>query len=391
MAKNRKRIGLIFSYDEGWIAGAYYIMNLIEALKILADAEQPFIEIFYNAEKDLDIIKNIQYPYIAYTYITTSEGYDSTPYPIWERVINKISLILSKKLIFDQRPKNLSFCFPNPDGYFFGNIDKKAKWYWIPDFQEDYFAYFFSQQDIAGRKAIQKKWVTMNYNLILSSQDVMADFRRLYPEAQNKVAVMPFAVTHPNYMILDIENLRKKYHIPQKYFFAPNQFWVHKNHIVVLKAIKFLKEKNIDIFVAFSGKQHDYRNITYFSDLQQYVKDNDLSENVQFLGFIDRSEQLKLMSEALAVIQPSLFEGWSTVVEDAKAMNQLVVLSNLKVHQEQISDNVLFFEPEKVENLAHHLQTVLNGDINKIVKDYTENLQKFAENFIQIATASSFI
>ena len=29
----RKKIALRFSYNEGWIAGAYYIMNLVHALK----------------------------------------------------------------------------------------------------------------------------------------------------------------------------------------------------------------------------------------------------------------------------------------------------------------------------------------------------------------------
>lgn len=112
-------------------------------------------------------------------------------------------------------------------------------------------------------------------------------------------------------------------------------------------------------------------------------------KNVRFLGFIDRKEQLKLMSEAWAVIQPSLFEGWSTVVEDAKAMNQFVILSDLKVHREHMKDNVLFFDPSKTEELANHLQTIRNGGVKKIIKDYAQNLQQFAENFIQITESIS--
>ncbi len=388
MAKNRKRIGLIFSYNEGWIAGAYYIMNLIEALETIDDIKKPLINIFCRSEEDIRFIKTVQYPYISY-HLINNIGYNSTLYTVWQRLINKVALLLTKQLIFDERPNNLDFCFPNPDGYFFEKIDKKNKWYWIPDFQEEYLPYFFNQQEVQDRKATQKKWVATNYNLILSSQDVLADFKRLYPESRNEVAVMPFTVSHPNYTILDIENLRKKYNIPQKYFFAPNQFWAHKNHIVILKAIKLLKDKNIEVFVAFSGKESDYRNANYFSDLQQYVKDSCLSENIRFLGFIDRKEQLKLMSEAWAVIQPSLFEGWSTVVEDAKAMNQFVILSDLKVHREQMKDNVLFFNPCKTEELANHLQTIRNGGVEKIIKDYAQNRQQFAENFVHITESIS--
>ena len=65
------------------------------------------------------------------------------------------------------------------------------------------------------------------------------------------------------------------------------------------------------------------------------------------------------MQQAIAIIQPSLFEGWSTVVEDAKAIGQFIVLSSLPIHKEQISTNCLFFEPFDVEDLAEKMQALL--------------------------------
>ena len=46
----------------------------------------------------------------------------------------------------------------------------------------------------------------------------------------------------------------------------------------------------------------------------------DIKKYISILGFISRQDQLSLMRDAIAVIQPSLFEGWSTVVEDCKAI-----------------------------------------------------------------------
>ncbi len=46
----------------------------------------------------------------------------------------------------------------------------------------------------------------------------------------------------------------------------------------------------------------------------------------RFLGFIDRGEQLQLMKNSIAIVQPSLFEGWSTVVEDTKAMQSCNII-----------------------------------------------------------------
>ncbi len=36
MAK-RKRVGLVYSYNENWVAGSYYILNIIHALNTLED------------------------------------------------------------------------------------------------------------------------------------------------------------------------------------------------------------------------------------------------------------------------------------------------------------------------------------------------------------------
>ena len=76
--------------------------------------------------------------------------------------------------------------------------------------------------------------------------------------------------------------------------------------------------------MVFTGAQHDWRNPNYFNELEAFVKENDIKKNIMFLGLIDRREQLQMMNNAEAVIQSSKFEGWSTVIEDAKAMNQLV-------------------------------------------------------------------
>ena len=58
-----------------------------------------------------------------------------------------------------------------------------------------------------------------------------------------------------------------------------------------------------------------------------------------------RAEQLLLMKYAQAVIQPSLFEGWSTVIEDAISLQVPVIASNLPVNIEQLGDRGVYFDP----------------------------------------------
>jgi len=57
---------------------------------------------------------------------------------------------------------------------------------------------------------------------------------------------------------------------------------------------------------------------------------------VQLLGVIPRADQIQVLRCAAAVVQPSLFEGWSTVIEDAKALGRPVIASDIAVHREQL-------------------------------------------------------
>jgi glycosyltransferase involved in cell wall biosynthesis len=157
----------------------------------------------------------------------------------------------------------------------------------------------------------------------------------------------------------------------------------------VLKAVNELKTKGIITTVAFTGKTQDYRNPAYFAGLKEYIDSNGLMENIKFLGFIDRAEQLQLMHNSLAIIQPSLFEGWSTVVEDAKAINKLLIVSNIDIHREQLMDSsALFFDPSNEKELAIVMeQTLSKKSLPGLypINNYQKNIQKFGRDFLDIS------
>jgi hypothetical protein len=87
------------------------------------------------------------------------------------------------------------------------------------------------------------------------------------------------------------------------------------------------------------------------------------------------------MKNSLAIIQPSLFEGWSTVVEDAKALNKWILLSDIAVHREQIKENVDFFNPKKPIELALIMQSQLEKPNIPQYVDYKINNKAFGKGF----------
>jgi glycosyltransferase involved in cell wall biosynthesis len=376
----RKRIGLIFSYNENWIAGTYYILYIVHALNVLNDSEKPIVVIL---SESLENFKKIQdetkYPYLEYSQYP----FPKIQYSFLERSINKVSRLVSKKncIIKANDKPILDFVYPSQLNELSENLKKVN---WIPDFQEDYFPQFFSEEEILKRKRKQKQIYAQGDIVVLSSEDAKSDFIRLYPEAIAETFVLPFAVTHPDYSNESIQHLLEKYRLPKTYFFAPNQFWTHKNHMIILQAIKKLKEDGLEVTVAMSGKENDYRNKENFNILKNYIKENNLEDQIKFLGFLPRTEQLCLFKHAQAIIQPSLFEGWSTVVEDAKSLGKFCILSNLKVHKEQLKENAVFFNPESYSELAQAIETFITSTSKNKALNYEKNIFKFGKRFNEL-------
>jgi glycosyltransferase involved in cell wall biosynthesis len=375
----RQSIGLIFSYDENWIGGSYYIINIVRTLCVLEDYKKPFLQILSNSESDFDKIKEINYPYIEYLIIDIN-------LPIWKRIINKIAQIIKKKSFFFRSYEHLNkieILFPTPIDDRFKSI--KHKIFWIPDFQEHYLPHFFKEEEIKQRLAWQNL-ISKEKDIIFSSDNALKDFNSFYPQSIINKYVFKFSSILPDFNTLKIDAVLKKYNLAtNNFFFCPNQFWEHKNHIIILKALKKLKvEGLLDFSVYFSGKEHDYRNPDYFERLKKFVIDKKLQNNIRFLGFIDREDQLCLMNHAVGIIQPSLFEGWSTVVEDAKALNQNIIVSNLEVHKEQLGDFAFFFDPNDEQTLIEQIIMVIQQDERKYNFNYSQSIKTSALHFTDI-------
>ena len=67
---------------------------------------------------------------------------------------------------------------------------------------------------------------------------------------------------------------------------------------------------------------------------------------------MNRKKQLCIMKNAAFIVQPSLCEGWGTVLEDAKVVDKAVLLSDIPVHREQKNEKCTRFDPHDPDALA---------------------------------------
>ena len=228
--------------------------------------------------------------------------------------------------------------------------------------------------------------------MVLSSLDAKNDLERFYPGYRCKIAVVHFvSYIEPEIRAITPEleeKVREKFGLKKKYIYLPNQFWQHKNHIVAVRAIEELKKRGAlaDHDFVFTGNLEDYRNPAYINRLKEIMEAPQVADAIRLLGFVDRTEQLCIMKNAQFIVQPSLCEGWGTVLEDAKVLDKTVLLSDIPVHREQKNEKCRLFHPNEPEELAN-LMEQLAGEAQspKTAEQFAGNIEQGIANMYREA------
>lgn len=380
------RVGFIIFASEGWIGGTNYFKNLLYAISVLKDRKIQPVLIFGKKVEE----KNIE-PFRPYGEVIKTSLLDKGSLP-W--IIHSLSRrIFSRSFLFNRFLKRNKISILSHSGIVSTNNSFKTI-NWTGDFQHIHLPQMFSFLERKMRDIVFYQYAKNSDIVVLSSEDAFNDYKKLYPKYVDKVRILRF-VSQPNekiYGMNNIEDIEKRYNFKGKFFYLPNQLWKHKNHLVVLKAINILNRKNKNILVICTGYMQDYRNKNHQAEILNYVKKNNLQSNVKFLGLIDFIDVLALMRHSIAIINPSLFEGWSSTVEEAKSIGKSMILSNLNVHLEQNPPNSIYFNPYDAKELADILETKWNQseggpDLNlesEARMNLEERTRKFGETYQNI-------
>jgi glycosyltransferase involved in cell wall biosynthesis len=233
---------------------------------------------------------------------------------------------------------------------------------WLPDFQHRRLPGIFSVGDWLRREIGFRAQIASARAIMLSSVSSRVECGKYYPGSSERSRVVPFAAElPPEAQSLSIAEVTRKYDLPVEFFYLPNQFWMHKNHQVIIDALKVLQGRGVGAAVAASGTLADYRHPELLQRLESRVAELGLGRQFRFLGLIPREDVYALMRGAVAVVNPSLSEGWSTNVEEARSLGVPMVLSDIAVHREQAAGCAVFFDPHSPAAAADALQHALSA------------------------------
>ena len=227
---------------------------------------------------------------------------------------------------------------------------------WIPDFQHLHMPQYFSADDVSYRDRSFAERAAGAQFILCSSQTVARDLAEHMPAHAGKALVgrFPSNLVFESMPAGDPAETVRKYHLPEKFALVANQFWKHKNHEVVLRALAEARSLGCAVPVVMTGLPLDYRDASNgpISRVLQLSSTLGLHPLVHPLGQVPYMDLIQLMRAAALIIQPSRFEGWSTIVQDAKALGRPVFCSDIPVHREQAPDPGLLFDCDEPRSLA---------------------------------------
>lgn len=270
-----------------------------------------------------------------------------------EKKLNEINADILFPILFNTLQPNTKIKWV---GYMFDFVFKK-----LPHLYTEEFGL---KMDIAYANTLLKA-----KSIIVNSQETKKDIVKYFPYANvEKVFALPFAP------YIDIKLLEKamqddaiksKYNIHAPYFIISNQFWLHKDHETAFRAIKNLtrdeRYKNVELIC--TGKMTDLSGSNERENyLRKYV--SDLGIKVNFLGHIPKVDQIALMLKAIALVQPTKFEGGpgGGSVYMALACGVQCLVSNIDVNLE-IGENKLihYFNCENDIDLSEKMKLIIDN------------------------------
>lgn len=196
---------------------------------------------------------------------------------------------------------------------------------------------------------------------IVDSEQGKEDLIRFYNISEDKIKIIPLMPPPYVYKYKDIkqtivEELLSKYNLPESFIFYPAQFWSHKNHIRLLKALYLIrKEHGTEIPIVFVGSLQEKET---FNKVMSLINELKMDEQVHYLGYSSDKELVALYKKALALVFPSLAGPTNIPILEGLVLGTPVVCSNLFSMPEQIGDAGLLFDPFDIEDIAEKIYKI---------------------------------
>jgi glycosyltransferase involved in cell wall biosynthesis len=228
------------------------------------------------------------------------------------------------------------------------------------DTQEYHFPEFFSSSERLHRAINSKKGLEDSDHIIVSFEHIKKDIIKYFHINDEKISVCP-PPFHTSWFsekeFSSREDLEKKYGVDKKFLLYPAATWQHKNHRLLIDALKNLEVRGLQLQLICTGNKTEY-----FEVLQTFINKYNLSHKIKFLGIVPEKDLIGLYKATSLVIIPTLYEAGSGPLYEAMRYGTPVISSDVTSLPETMSNSNFLFNPDNVNALSDQIEKMLRDD-----------------------------
>ena len=200
--------------------------------------------------------------------------------------------------------------------------------------------------------------------VLVDSETAKKEITEYYDVQSEKIAALPFVP--PPYLDNGLSRdtlaaVQRKYKLPERFIFYPAQFWPHKNHEGIIRALHLIKQNTAaQIPAVFVGSaQSLWSNLEQVMDLADQLG---VKRQIMHLGYVENEEMHPLYSLATALVMPTFPGPTNIPVLEAFAAGCPVITTDIPALGEQVGDAGLLVDPESPEQIAAAMLRVWTED-----------------------------
>ena len=252
------------------------------------------------------------------------------------------------------------------DDYFLDHIGNKPFVLTVHDLIHQIFPEFGMYE----LKDKNQKLIDSASSIITVSENTKKDLITLFNVDETKINVIHLAnslVESPTIVNPDFCN-----QVPKKYLLFVGGRNIYKNFLFFVQVFSSIKEVSKNISIVCTGSGFTKNELFFFEKLGVKGSLKHISANDDQLVY--------LYKNAIALVYPSMYEGFGLPVLEAFAFNCPVAMSNTSSLSEIGEDAVIYFDPKNPTSMKNALKTILENtfDQERLSKKSRMVLQNFS-------------
>lgn len=171
----------------------------------------------------------------------------------------------------------------------------------------------------------------------------------------------PLPFVPPSYVFKNsLPNVRELYDLPERFIVYPAQFWEHKNHSTLIRALRILRDGGIEVpLVLAGGKKNAYDSVI------REIQNLRVDDLVTVLGYVPDEHVVALYKTAVALAFVSLIGPTNIPPLEAMALGCPLICSDAYAMPEQVGSGGLLVDASDASKLADAIRTVWQDEANR--------------------------